>query len=92
MAYKQRCFRCKKNYVVVTWNQNYVTCYECEKDELNTEIKDAKMKKIFNIPEGFYRKNSFLRSIKLNYIRHGRLSEKQIEAFKNLVKRLKEKD
>ncbi len=65
-------------------------CYDCQKDELNKEIKDPEMKKMFDIPEDFYRKNSFLRSIKLNYFRFDKLSEKQIEAFKKTVKKMKE--
>jgi len=91
VRYKQRCCRCKKNYEVVTWKQKYVVCYECQKKELATEIKDPEMKKLFDIPEEFYKKNSFLRSIKLNYIRYGNLTEKQLEAFKKTVKNLKGK-
>ena len=56
------------------------------------EIKDPKMKKMFDIPEEFYKKNMFLRSIKINYLRFGKLSEKQIEAFKKTVKKMKEKN
>lgn len=89
--YKQRCFRCKKNYVIATWKQKFVTCYDCDKEELNTEIKDSKMKKMFDIPEEFYKENSFLRSIKINYIRYGELSSKQVEAFKKAVNKMKEK-
>ena len=91
VKYKQQCCRCKKNYEVVSWKQKYVICYECQKKELNSEIKDPKMKKFFDIPEDFYKKNSFLRNIKINYIKFGNLTEKQIEAFKKTVKQLKEK-
>jgi len=54
------------------------------------EIKDAAMKKLLNIPEEFYKENSFLRSIKINCLRFGKLSEKQVEAFKKTVKKMKE--
>ena len=91
IKYKQQCCRCKKNYEVVSWKQKYVICYECQKQELNSEIKDPKMKKFFDIPEDFYKKNSFLRNIKINYIKFGNLTEKQIEAFKKTVQQLKEK-
>lgn len=91
VRYKQLCCRCKKNYEVVTWKQKYVVCYECQKKELEAEIKDPEMKKFFDIPEAFYKKNAFLRSIKLYYIRYGELSEKQIEAFKKVVQKLKGK-
>lgn len=88
--YKQKCMRCKKNYVLVSNRQKYVLCYECQKGELEGEIKDPKMKKMFNIPEDFYKKNSFLRSIKINYLKYGNLTERQIEAFKKAVKKIKE--
>jgi len=56
---------------------------------LEGEIKDPKMKKFFDIPEEFYKQNSFLADIKLNYLKFGKLTEKQIEAFKRTVGRLK---
>jgi len=89
IRYKQRCMRCKKNYVTVTSRQRYVICYECQIKDIDTEIKDPKMKKLFDIPEEYYRKNNFLADIKLNYLRFGKLSEKQIEAFKKTVEKLK---
>ena len=91
IRFKQRCMRCKKNYVTVSRNQRFVLCYECQKGELKGTIKDPKMKKLFNISEEFYKKNSFLRAIKANYIKYKNLSEKQIQAFKKTVKKLKEK-
>ncbi len=90
IRFKQKCMRCKKNYVTVSRNQRFVLCYECQKGELKGTIKDPKMKKLFNIPEEFYKKNSFLRAIKSNYLKYKNLSEKQIEAFKKTVKKLKE--
>jgi hypothetical protein len=89
VKYKQKCSRCKKHYVLASWRKSYVLCYECEKKDLNQEIKDPKMKKLFNIPEEFYKENSFLRSIKLNYFRFENLSDKQIEVFKKVVKDMK---
>tara|TARA_Y100000034_G_scaffold112310_1_gene146177 strand:- start:20 stop:319 length:300 start_codon:yes stop_codon:yes gene_type:complete len=89
--YKQLCFACKKHYVPASWKDKYVICYECQKKELSTPIKEPKFKKMFDIPEDFYRENSFLRSIKLNYLRYeGKLSVKQISAFKKTVKEMKE--
>lgn len=88
--YKQICFKCKKNFVIVTGKQRYVVCYDCQKEELNKKIKDPKMRKMFDIPEEFYKDSSFLRSIKMNYIRYENLTERQIEAFKETVKKLKE--
>ena len=89
--YKQLCSRCKKNYVEVNWRQRVKACYECQKKEMGGEVTDPKMKKLFNVPEEFYKKNAFLRNIKIAYNRYGSLSEKQIEAFKRTVKELKEK-
>jgi len=83
--YKQQCVRCKKVWILVSYKQ-FPICYDCQKDELNKPIKDKAMKKLFNIPEQYYRDNIFLRSIKINYLRYGQLTEKQIEAFKKTVK------
>lgn len=88
--FKEKCRRCRKNYVVVTYKNKFPLCYECQKSEMSGEIKDAKMKRMFNIPEEFYRESAFLRSIKINYLRFGKLTEKQIEAFKKAVKKMKE--
>ena len=89
ITYKSKCISCKKNYVLMTYKQRYSVCYECQKKELEGKIKDPKMKKLFNISEEFYKQNSFLRSIKINYLKYGELSEKQIDTFKEFVKKLK---
>ena len=91
VKYKLKCIRCKKNYVTATWKDRYVICYECQKKEMEGEIKDPKLKKLLDIPEEFYRKSSFLRNIKINCIRYGKLTEKQIGAFKKTVQKLKGK-
>ncbi len=88
--YKQKCVRCRKNYVLASWRDKYPVCYGCQKKELEGEIKDPKMRKMFDIPEGFYRENSFLRDIKIKYLKYGRLSDKQIEAFRKTVKEMKD--
>ena len=89
VKFKQLCNKCKKNYTIITFKQNYALCYDCQKDDLKKEIKDPKMKKLFNIPEQFYKDNSFLRNIKLYYLKFGSLSEKQMEAFKKSAERMK---
>ena len=76
--------------VLVTSRSQFPLCYDCQKGELSVPITNAKMKKFFAISEEFYRNNPFLRSIKMNYIRFGRLSEKQIEAFKKTVEEMKQ--
>lgn len=89
--FKQKCAKCKKNWVIITWKQRFPICYECQKQEMQGEIKDPVMKKMFDIPEEFYKENMFLRNIKVNYLKFGKLSERQIEAFKKTVKKMKEK-
>ena len=89
--FKIKCIRCKKNYVLGSRKTRFPVCYDCQKKELQGEIKDPVMKEMFAIPESFYENNSFLRSIKVNYLRFGSLSERQIEAFKDTVKKLKER-
>ena len=88
--FKQKCVACRKNYVLVSGRQNYAVCYDCQKKELHKKIEDPKMKKMFDIPEEFYKENSFLRSIKLNYLKFKNLSEKQVAAFKKVVKQMKD--
>jgi len=57
---------------------------------MNGEIKDPEIKKMFDIPEEFYKENSFLRSVKINYLKFEQLSEKQVEFFKKTVQKMKE--
>jgi len=90
ILYKQRCYVCKKNYVLVSRGQKYTVCYDCQKKELGGEITDPDMKKLFKLPEDFYIQDGFLRNIKIAYLRYHRLTEKQIAAFKKRVKLLKE--
>ncbi len=89
VKFQKKCYKCKKNYVTVTARQRFPVCYECQKAEMQGEIKDPKMKKMFDIPEDFYKQNSFLRDIKIKYLMYGELTEKQIAAFKKVVKELK---
>ncbi|MBW2996561.1 hypothetical protein KY332_04660 [Candidatus Woesearchaeota archaeon] len=89
VKFKQKCFRCRKNYVTVTRRTKWVICYDCQKAEMKGEIKDPKMKKMFDIPEEFYKNNLFLRDIKIKYLKWGELTENQIKAFKKVVKELK---
>jgi iron uptake system EfeUOB component EfeO/EfeM len=90
VTFKQKCSRCKKCYVLASKGQKQVICYDCLKKELSTPIQDEEMKKFFDIPEEFYQNNSFLRSIKLNYHRYEKLTDRQKEAFQKTVNELKE--
>jgi hypothetical protein len=89
VKYKQICWRCRKNYVAATWRQDYVTCYECQKKEMVGTIKDPKMKRLLNLPEEYYKESSFLRNIKISYLKYGKLTDRQIEVFKEVVKKVK---
>lgn len=88
VKYNQRCSRCKRNFVLVSGKQRFVQCYDCQKKELEGEIKSAKLKKLFDIPEEFYKESVFLRNIKSYYLKFGKLSENQIKAFKKTVKEM----
>ncbi len=67
-----------------------MTCYDCQRKQMVGDVKDPGMKKLFDIPEEYYKENSFLRSIKINYLKFGSLTENQVSAFKKTVKELKE--
>ena len=73
----------------MTSGERYPLCYDCQKDELHQVVKNPKMKKFFSIPEEFYQKSLFLRSVKINYFKFGRLTEKQVEFFKKTVDEFK---
>lgn len=90
VRYKQKCSRCRKNYVTITWKQKYPICYDCQKKELEGEIRDPEMKKLFNISEEYYKQNAFLRDIKISYLKYRSLTEKQVQAFKKTVQKIKE--
>ena len=90
MLLKKKCNRCRKNYVKCSKRQGYVLCFDCQKSQLDVDIEDPKMKKLFDIPEEMYRENAFLCELKSKYIRFGSLSEKQIEVFERIVKELSE--
>ena len=89
VIYKQKCVRCNKNYVVASGRSRYVLCYECQKKEMGGEITDPKMKKFFNIPEELYTRSSFLRNIKINYLRYGDLTTNQLQAFRKVVREIR---
>ena len=90
VRFKQKCRRCRKNWVTVSRGQRYAACYDCQKNDLKGTIKDKVFKKMFNIPHEFYVENAFLRDIKVQYLQFGRLTERQIEAFKKVAEKVKE--
>ncbi len=90
VPFKQKCARCKKNYVMAYGSQRYVYCYECQKGALNEEITDPAYKSLFDIPEEYYKESVFLRNIKAAYLKNKSLTMNQIAAFEKVVKQLKE--
>ena len=90
VQFKQKCSRCKKNFVLTTSRSSYVLCYDCQKSSLIGEIKNPEFQKLFDIPEEYYKENAFLRNIKANYIKYHNLTENQISAFKKVVEKMKE--
>jgi len=93
VKYKKKCILCKKNYVLVSKrSRSPPICYECEKVQMKGEIEDSKLKKLLGIPEEYYKKNSFLRRIKIYCHKYGSLSQKQVTAFKEVLKKIKDKE
>jgi len=56
---------------------------------LKGEITEPAYKKLFDIPEGYYKENAFLRNIKVNYLKYHSLSESQVSAFEKVVADMK---
>lgn len=71
--------------VLITNFRQRPVCVDCELRDLSETIEDPKWKKFFEIDPALYRKSSFIRSIKRNYIRQGTLTEKQREMFLKVV-------
>lgn len=90
IQFKLKCIKCKKNYQLATRRDKWVICYECHKPMMQGKVKDSKIEKMFDIPEEYYKRSMFLRDIKIKAIQYDELSEKQIEAFKKTVEKMKE--
>jgi len=82
--FKQKCSKCG-DFTVVTRVQSNPVCYNCQKDDLVGIIDDTQMAQVFDIPEQLYMENGFLRNIKINYLRFGKLTDRQVEAFQKVV-------
>ena len=90
VQFKQKCVKCKKNYVLSTARNSYVICYDCQNATHSAEITDPVYKRLFDIPEEYYKENGFLRNIKANYLKFGSLTENQAVTFKKVVAKIKE--
>jgi hypothetical protein len=89
VQFKQRCAKCKKNFVLATSRSSYIVCYDCQKASISGEITNPAYKQLFDIPEEFYKENAFLRNIKANYLKYKSLTEPQASAFKKVVEKIK---
>lgn len=85
-SYKQKCGLCKKNWALMrSGYQRFAVCQECEMKVIAKPVKNPKMKKLFDIPQEWYRENHFLRSVRYQYGRFGDITPKQADAFKATV-------
>ena len=91
IQFKQKCSRCKKNFVLTTSRQSYVLCYDCQKGALEAKITDPYFKELLDIPEEYYKETAFLRNIKVNYLKYKSLTANQVLAFKKVVQQMKKK-
>ncbi len=57
VLFKQKCMICKKKWVLATGRSRFIICYDCQKKDLDKPIKDPVLKKMFDIPEEFYKEN-----------------------------------
>ena len=86
--YKQLCTICRKNHVIIERYKQKPFCPECEMRNWG-KIEKEKYKKILDIPKEIYVKSYFLRNVRGYYETFGKLTEKQIDAFKKNVEKLK---
>ena len=91
-SYKQKCIVCRKNHALVTWKDRTPVCVPCKMKQIDKPIEDPAFKKLFDIDKTLYERSSFLRNIKLSYIRFGKLSDKQIETFREVAETVKNRN
>ncbi len=72
---------------ITSFNQ-FPVCDSCQMKRIKGNIEDREYG-FLNISDQLYRESYFLRSVKGNYLRYGHLSEKQVDAFKKVVKEMR---
>lgn len=87
--FKQKCALCKKNMVIMYSARQFPCCEDCQMKKISDPVTEPSYK-FLEIPTELYRKSSFLRNIKEFYLRNASLTGKQKEAFKKVVKEMKE--
>ena len=91
MAYpkfKQKCKMCKEEWVVIN-RREFPICIPCHMRQIMSEEVTAKKYQFLNVTKATYEKSRFLRNIRQAYLMYKELSKKQIDAFKKVVKDLK---
>ena len=85
VKYKQRCGRCKKNYTLSLRSQAFIMCAECHAPFLAKEIEDPSMKEFFDIGAEYYDKDAYLRTVKMNYLKYGNITDYQRKQFLRVI-------
>ncbi len=89
LKFKEKCRICKTNWVVKT-RRDYPICVDCHMKQIfKQEVTDKKYQ-FLNIDKEIYEQSRFLRNIKQAYLMYEELTEKQIEAFKETAKKIKD--
>ncbi len=86
--FKQKCALCKEHMVLMYSRRQFPICTKCHMKKIAKPVTDTKYKKLLDIPKELYEKSVFLRNIKESYLRFDNLTEKQVAAFKKVVKEL----
>lgn len=87
LKFKKKCALCRDKMAIITSFSQFPVCDCCQMKRIKGNIADKEYE-FLNINDKLYKESYFLRNIKENYLRYGNLSEKQIEAFKKVVKEM----
>ena len=86
VEYKEKCFVCKKNMVLISSRRQKAVCIGCQFRGVDDKpITDPTMKQLFDIDPKLYERSYFLRDIKAKYLRFGSLTEKQVDVFRKVA-------
>ncbi len=87
LQFKHKCKVCRDKWVLVA-GREYPVCVDCHmKQALSSPVKEEKYN-FLNIDEEIYRQSRFLREIRRSYSNYKELTEKQISAFNETVKKV----
>ncbi|PIN75806.1 hypothetical protein COV17_03615 [Candidatus Woesearchaeota archaeon CG10_big_fil_rev_8_21_14_0_10_36_11] len=89
LKFKKKCNICKDEWVLVH-PREYTICTKCHMKQIFSEEIDNKKYDFLNISKKLYEQSRFLRNIRQAYLMYKNLTVKQISAFKDTVKKVKE--